>query len=162
MKKKTYCFVGASCTSMTCCTEDTEMDTTFTWFLDVDSCNLKFTVGIENKKEETLLQDFNFGKITIFIVMLLRPWLEITKTDLITPFYPSVMPYFHHHRFWHIFFDMNLNTEVTVSMLLFCQKIQKYMCFDLAGLIVTCSLFVICTTLCVLHTVTFSYFFNFF
>lgn len=73
MKKKTYCFVGASCTSMTCCTEDTEMDTTFTWFLDVDSCNLKFTVGIENKKEETLLQDFNFGKITILLVMLLRP-----------------------------------------------------------------------------------------
>lgn len=61
MKKKTYCYVGASCTSINCCTEDPEMDTTFNWFIGVDSCHLKFSVGIENRKQQSFLLDFTFG-----------------------------------------------------------------------------------------------------
>lgn len=61
MEKKTSCYVGASCTEMTCCTDDPEMDTTFSWFIDVDFCHLKLSVGIENTKQEMFLSDITFG-----------------------------------------------------------------------------------------------------
>ncbi|XP_062596534.1 uncharacterized protein LOC134257978, partial [Saccostrea cucullata] len=62
MKKKTYCVVGPRCTSMTCCTEDPEMETTFTWFIDVDSCNLELTLGIEEFRKKISLLEFEFGQ----------------------------------------------------------------------------------------------------
>lgn len=61
MKKQTSCYVGASCTALSCCTDDPEMETTFSWFIDVDFCHLKFSVGIENKKQDLFLPDFAFG-----------------------------------------------------------------------------------------------------
>ncbi|XP_078340727.1 uncharacterized protein LOC144627474 [Crassostrea virginica] len=66
MEKKTSCYVGASCTEMTCCTDDPEMDTTFSWFIDVDFCHLKLSVGIENTKQEMFLSDITFGEEKCF------------------------------------------------------------------------------------------------
>lgn len=64
LEKKTYCQLHTSCTSITCCTEDTELQTTISWFIHVDSCNLKLSIGIEEWKTELSLIDFRFGKFS--------------------------------------------------------------------------------------------------
>ncbi|XP_062582875.1 uncharacterized protein LOC134244632 [Saccostrea cucullata] len=66
LEKKTSCQLHSSCTSITCCTEDTELQTTVSWFLHIDSCRLKLSVGIEEWKADFSLIDFNFGENKIF------------------------------------------------------------------------------------------------
>ncbi|XP_062581277.1 uncharacterized protein LOC134243073, partial [Saccostrea cucullata] len=66
LEKKTSCQLHSSCTSITCCTEDTELQTTVSWFLHIDSCHLKLSVGIEEWKTDFSLINFNFGDNRIY------------------------------------------------------------------------------------------------
>lgn len=65
LQKKTYCVVQSSCTAISCCSDDPDMEMTFTWYIDIDVCNHVLKIGIEEYTAQFSLLNFPFSKVSI-------------------------------------------------------------------------------------------------
>lgn len=83
LQKKTYCVVQSTCTAISCCSDDPDMDKTFAWFINIDVCNHLLQIGIEEYKAQFSLLNFPFSKFLIcrktkeVIVTLISILMEI-------------------------------------------------------------------------------------
>lgn len=63
LQKKTYCVVQSSCTAISCCSDDPDMEMTFTWYIDIDVCSHVLKIGIEEYTAQFSLLNFPFSKV---------------------------------------------------------------------------------------------------
>lgn len=68
LQKKTYCVVQSSCTAISCCSDDPDMEMTFTWYIDIDVCSHVLQIGIEEYTAQFSLLNFPFSKISINVI----------------------------------------------------------------------------------------------
>lgn len=62
LQKKTYCVVQSSCTAISCCSDDPDMEMTFTWYIDIDVCSHVLQIGVEEYTAQFSLLNFPFSK----------------------------------------------------------------------------------------------------
>lgn len=68
LQKKTYCVVQSSCTAISCCSDNPDMEMTFTWYIDIDVCNHVLKIGIEEYTAQFSLLNFPFSKVSINVI----------------------------------------------------------------------------------------------
>lgn len=79
LQKKTYCVVQSSCTAISCCSDDPDMEMTFTWYIDIDVCSHVLKIGIEEYTAQFSLLNFPFSKISINVIYKTLVDIEINN-----------------------------------------------------------------------------------
>ncbi|XP_052071171.1 uncharacterized protein LOC127709609 [Mytilus californianus] len=75
------CYIPSYCTGINCCIEVDQIGKTFNVYALLDGCNWRLTLGIERRKIDISLLDYNWGQTQIFTLMDII-YLEYSVHDL--------------------------------------------------------------------------------
>lgn len=93
LQKKTYCVVQSSCTAISCCSDDPDMEMTFTWYIDIDVCSHVLQIGVEEYTAQFSLLNFPFSKGPINAKTLVK--IEIINYFNQEPFHYVILFFFY-------------------------------------------------------------------
>ncbi|VDI38371.1 SWI/SNF-related matrix-associated actin-dependent regulator of chromatin subfamily E, member 1 [Mytilus galloprovincialis] len=63
------CYIPSYCTGINCCIEVDQIGKTFNVYALLDGCNWRLTLGIERRKIDISLLDYNWGETQVFTLM---------------------------------------------------------------------------------------------
>lgn len=92
LQKKTYCVVQSSCTAISCCSDDPDMEMTFTWYIDIDVCSHVLKIGIEEYTAQFSLLNFPFSKVSVNVKSVVD--IEISNYIDQEPFCDAILYFF--------------------------------------------------------------------
>lgn len=63
------CHITNSCTVLDCCIDIQKLGIAMNFYVNLDTCNNKFTVGIENLNRTISVLNMDFGRVQTFSFM---------------------------------------------------------------------------------------------